>query len=329
MYLEALRASARRTFIITCIVPLVASAIVASYQGWRNWPRLFAEDAMIAVFVGSFFWVSIPIIDAYSKRLRLHWQWVFRIVNWTLVYNAGVLAGMAAQASLGVFPWGRYASNFGEAFLPGTLISTICCTAFTIHMGVKYQSQYEIAQARLSSLESRLRPHFLFNTLNSIVALIPEDPASAERVTVKLADLLRYSLDSADRSTVLLEQELKVTTDYLEIEKTRFGSRLSYSIDVPPELLHTQVPPFCLQTLVENSVKYGGGEIRVHACNGAGKLILTIWDSGDGFTGKPKEIPGHGLHDLRKRLAALWGNHAALEFPQQPSGATVQISIPT
>jgi LytS/YehU family sensor histidine kinase len=218
---------------------------------------------------------------------------------------------------------------FWEGVLPGTLICTICCVAYTIHEGVKYQSQYEIAQARLASLESRLRPHFLFNTLNSIVALIPEDPASAERVTVKLADLLRYSLDSADRRTVSLEQELKVTIDYLEIEKTRFGSRLHYSIDVPPDLRSTQVPPFCLQTLVENSVKYGGGEIRVQASNGAGKLILTVWDSGDGFHAKYKEIPGHGLHDLRQRLAALWGSNAALDYPQQTSGAAVQVSIPS
>ncbi len=97
------------------------------------------------------------------------------------------------------------------------------------------------------------------------MALIPEDPDAAERMTERLSALLRYSLDATLQNTVRLEQELKVATDYLEIEKTRFGGRLQYSIDVPLELMSTAVPPFSLQTLVENSVKYGGGEIRVSA----------------------------------------------------------------
>jgi len=193
---------------------------------------------------------------------------------------------------------------------------------------LKYRAQYETAQARLSSLESRLHPHFLFNTLNSIMALIPEDPARAERVTEKLATLLRYSLDATTRSTVRLEQELKVATDYLEIEKTRFGERLRYSIDVPETLLQAEVPPFCLQTLVENSVKYGGGEIRVSVQNGNGRLLLRVWDSGNGFPVKPELPAGHGLHNLKDRLDALWGSKAAVEFPREESGTTVQISLP-
>src|SRR5205814_9913550 len=116
---------------------------------------------------------------------------------------------------------------------------------------LKYKAQYETAQARLSSLESRLRPHFLFNTLNSIMALIPEDAEAAERMTARLAALLRYSLDTTEHRTVSLEQEVKVATEYLEIEKARFGERLNYLIDVPHELLRKEIPPFSLQTLVE------------------------------------------------------------------------------
>jgi LytS/YehU family sensor histidine kinase len=282
---------------------------------------------VIAVFVGSVFWLWEPLITTYAGQLRPKWKWFFRITVWTLGLNIGIGCGFAAL-TMGVFPWDRYWSLMWDAFLPGIIINTICFTAFTIHEGVKYQLCYELAQARLESLEARLRPHFLFNALNSVVALIPEDPALAEQVTVKLADLLRYSLDAERRSTVPLEQELKVTTDYLEIEKTRFGERLRYSIDVPSEVLRAQVPPFSLQTLVENSVKYGGGEIRVRAQNGNGKLVLTVWDSGSEFGGKQKETPGHGLHDLRKRLTALWGSDAALEYPQDAGGAAVAVSVP-
>jgi LytS/YehU family sensor histidine kinase len=215
-----------------------------------------------------------------------------------------------------------------DSIVPNTVIGVLCFIGFTLYEGLQYKAQYETAQARLSSLESRLRPHFLFNTLNSIMALIPDDPSAAERLTERLATLLRYSLDATNQSTVRLEQELKVAIDYLDIEKTRFGDRLQYTIDVPDTLMKLQVPPFSLQTLVENSVKYGGGEIRVSARNGNGRLVLRVWDSGDGFPEKPELPEGHGLRNLKERLDALWGSGASVEFPREEGGTTVQISMP-
>ena len=118
-------------------------------------------------------------------------------------------------------------------------------------------------------------------------------------------------------------------TDKRDSGFIRFGSRLQYFVDVPQHLMPAEVPPFCLQTLVENSVKHGGDEIRVCARNGGSRLILSVWDSGSGFTeGKKVGTPGHGLDNLRGRLAALWGSNAALEFPQNGEGTTVQISLP-
>jgi two-component system sensor histidine kinase LytS len=130
------------------------------------------------------------------------------------------------------------------------------------------------------------------------------------------------------QNTVRLEQELKVAADYLEIEKSRFGGRLQYSIDVPLELMWTAVPPFSLQTLVENSVKYGGGEIRVSAHNGNGRVLLRVWDSGKGFPLDVQLPEGHGLHNLKDRLDALWGSKAAVEFPREEAGTMVQVSLP-
>lgn len=147
-------------------------------------------------------------------------------------------------------------------------------------------------------------------------------------MTERLAALFRFSLDSTHRSTVRLEHELKITTDYLEIEKTRFGSRLQYSVDVPPDLMQAEVPPFSLQTLVENSVKYGGSSIHLSAQNGNGRLVLNVWDSGSGFP-EGKALPaGHGLYNLQARLVALWGSNATLDFPRENPGTTVRISLP-
>ena len=193
-------------------------------------------------------------------------------------------------------------------------------------------------EARLASLESRVRPHFLFNALNSAIALIPEDPRRAERVLERLAGLLRFSLDTA-AAVVPLGDELRVVIDYLEIERVRFGDRLRYEIDVPDELRGALIPAFAVQTVVENSVKYAvserkdGARIAVRGRRGAGGLRLEITDDGPGFSGEIWQ-PGHGLDALRARLDALYGPAARLIAPIAPAGggggggAGVAIELP-
>lgn len=188
-------------------------------------------------------------------------------------------------------------------------------------------------EARLSSLESRIHPHFLFNTLNSISSLIQEDPQRAERLVEQLAALLRFSLDSNQRSTVALKQEIKITRDYLEIEKARIGDRLRYSIDIPLELELIEVPPLAIQTLVENSLKYGvsprreGGEVSITARIAMGRVLVEVSDDGPGFA-RGAIISGHGLDNLQSRLAALFDNAAALDIAMREGRTVVSISLP-
>ena len=126
-------------------------------------------------------------------------------------------------------------------------------------------------EAQLASLESRVQPHFLFNTLNSIASLIPSDPRGAERMTTQLASLLRSSLDAANGALVPLADELRTVRDYLDIERVRFGSRMKPELTIDAAAENALVPRFSLQTLVENSVKYAiaprrdGGRIAVRA----------------------------------------------------------------
>jgi len=178
-----------------------------------------------------------------------------------------------------------------------------------------------------------VRPHFLFNALNSAIALIPDDPQRAENLLVRLAGLLRFSLDTA-AAMVSLGDELGVVVDYLEIERVRFGDRLRYEIDVPDELRGAQVPAFAVQTVVENSVKYAvstrkeGARITVRGRRAAGRLRLDITDDGPGFTGDIWQ-PGHGLDALRARLEALYGPAARLIAPVDVGGgAGVAIELP-
>jgi LytS/YehU family sensor histidine kinase len=189
------------------------------------------------------------------------------------------------------------------------------------------------AEARLASLESRLHPHFLFNTLNAISALIPEDPARAEQLVEQLAALLRFSLDAGERHTVALGTELAIVRAYLGIEQARLGDRLRCAVDVADGLHTCEVPPLALHTIVQNSVKHvaaarsGATEIRVGAETQNGRLRLRVWDAGPWF---PLETvpPGHGLDTLRARLDVLYRGQGRLDVERVDGGKVVSISLP-
>jgi LytS/YehU family sensor histidine kinase len=188
-------------------------------------------------------------------------------------------------------------------------------------------------EAQLASLESHIRPHFLFNTLNTISSLIQDDPKLAESLLGKLAALLRFSLDSNQQRVSPLGIELKIVSYYLEIESARFGDRLRYEIVVPPEMQSVEVPVFSLQTLVENSVKHAvanrieGGAIRIAARDEDGVICLEVCDDGPGFTTDAIR-PGHGLDNLQGRLAALFGSEAKLEITSDTGHTTVRLRFP-
>jgi LytS/YehU family sensor histidine kinase len=188
-------------------------------------------------------------------------------------------------------------------------------------------------EAQLASLEARLQPHFMFNTLNAITALIQENPDEAERTVERLAALLRFSLDATERGLVPLSHELKIVTDYVEIERTRFGERLAYTVDVDPEAADCEVPPLAVQTLVENSIKHAiaprpsGGRLRVEASTAGHRIVLSVWDDGPGFTADAMG-PGHGLDNLRGRLAARFGADASLEVGRRDGGMRVTLTLP-
>jgi len=189
------------------------------------------------------------------------------------------------------------------------------------------------AEARFASLESRVHPHFLFNTLNSISALVREDPAEAERMIERLAALLRFSLDSQHDGVVPLREELRVVKDYLEIEKVRFGARLRYRIEASEAAEARMVPALSVQTLVENSVKFAvgtkreGTEIVVSAEIEGGRLRVAVRDDGPGFDPAAKRKAGHGLDLLERRLKSLFGDSTAFEMDGTEGRAVVAFSV--
>jgi signal transduction histidine kinase len=193
----------------------------------------------------------------------------------------------------------------------------------------------ELARAELRALRAQVNPHFLFNTLNSIAALIAEDPHAAEDVVTRLADVFRYALTSTEADTVRLGDELAFVRSYLAIEQVRLADRLRIDEQIAPGLDRTFVPPLLLQPLVENAVRYAiaprtqGGTITICARRDGDSLVLVVADDGPGFT--PGGLPqGHGvgLESVRERLR-LAGTGHSLQLDTAPGqGTRITITLP-
>jgi signal transduction histidine kinase len=197
--------------------------------------------------------------------------------------------------------------------------------------------QIDLAEAKLATLENRLRPHFLFNTLNAIAALVREDPGGAEIMIGQLSDLLRASLRTDVRTEVRLEDELHLVRQYLAIQQARFQDRLHISVDATDAARAAYVPQLILQPLVENAVRHGiapresGGSVWVYADRPDGRLRLTVEDDGVGIGNAPAANAGSGigLEGLKSRLAHLYGAEQRVDVAERkPTGTRVMIEIP-
>ena len=183
-----------------------------------------------------------------------------------------------------------------------------------------------LAQARLQALQSQMNPHFLFNTLHTISALMHKDVDAADRMIMKLSELLRLALDNTEIHEVPLSQELDFLQRYLEIEQTRFRERLQIELNIAPDTLQCRVPNLVLQPLVENAIRHGverharPGRIVLRAQRHENQLALEVQDNGAGLPdGKPLR-EGIGLTNTRTRLHQLYGDAQKFELKNVASG---------
>jgi two-component system, LytTR family, sensor kinase len=196
----------------------------------------------------------------------------------------------------------------------------------------------QLTRARLDALKMQLHPHFLFNTLNTIAALVRRDPRQAEQMIVRLGELLRMTLENDARNEVTLRQELEFLEKYLEIERTRFHDRLTIDRQVDPHSLEAQVPSMILQPIVENAIRHGvakragAGRIRITAEQINGSLSLKVCDDGHGLrsgTEAETDKTSVGLANTRARLQQLYGADHRFELGKAPDGGLeVLIMVP-
>ena len=211
--------------------------------------------------------------------------------------------------------------------------------ALRVEMSFEEQKRL-LLEARLDALQRQINPHFLFNTLNSIAALVRSRPELAREMTVKLANILRALLKEHD-AFVPLREELKFTDDYLDIEVVRFGAdKLHVEKEIDPRSLEVLVPSILLQPLIENSIKHGleprihGGTVTLRSRLEGDRVFIEVADDGVGMNGRPisalrRTGAGIGMKNVQERLEVLYGNQASFNVNSSPGrGTLVSIEIP-
>jgi LytS/YehU family sensor histidine kinase len=198
------------------------------------------------------------------------------------------------------------------------------------------QLETRLVEAQLKTLQQQLHPHFLFNTLHAISALMHRDVNAADRTLVRLSDLLRMTLEGLGQQEVSLKSELEFLSKYLEIERTRFADRLLVRFDVQPEALDTFVPTLLLQPLVENAIKHGiakkagPGHIDITAKRDHDKLWIEVRDDGVGLSDTALDAlqKGIGVSTTRARLQHQFGADYRFEFHRLTQGVAVVVALP-
>jgi LytS/YehU family sensor histidine kinase len=227
--------------------------------------------------------------------------------------------------------------NWFLSGLPATTLAyfAIIMLSYAVRSAARLRERdAELRDAQLAALRMQLQPHFLFNSLNAIMALVrDQETAQAVRALALLGDVLRATVNAGEAHTTTLRQELEFVSRYLDIERIRFGDRLRVTVDVPDELLGMPVPTFVLQPFVENSLKHGvlreraGNEITIRARDGNGALTLTVRDDGRGLA-NGTTTSGVGIANARARLQRMYDGAATLEVRNAEPGVEVEIRLP-
>jgi len=265
-------------------------------------------------------WLGLPLKKIIPRVITA--SFITGIVIYALVFAASYFSGTMNRDELTVgMPIAGAINTSGVIFLWSLIY-------FAVHYLENYKKkeiesliwEAAVKDYELKTLKSQLNPHFMFNAMNSIRALIEEDREAAKAALTKLSNILRYSLQMEKMESVPLEEEMETVRNYLDLERIRFEDRLKYTLYVDPQSENIEIPPMMIQTLVENGIKHGiskrttGGEIDVKTslqiANGKSQLKIEIENSGHLSANELKNSSGFGINNTKHRLNLLYGEEA-------------------
>ena len=317
--------------------------VVASGREIESWSRPF-----LVYLSGAWLWAAFtPAIATLVRRVPLERRrfWLPLVAHATLFVALSLIdtafdtwwyATLTDTARRPFLPAALGQSNtnlFSYAVVVVAAHALAYYRAYRERMVAAARLEAQLAQTQLRVLRAQLHPHFLFNTLNAIAALMHRDVEAADRMLARLSELLRTAIDTSDVQEVSLADELAFVERYLEIERTRFSDRLDVRMDVASDVYGAAVPHLLLQPLVENAVRHGiapragAGRIEVSAKRSDGHVLLAVRDDGVGSRGRDRE--GTGLGVTRERLRHLYGDAARLRSGDRAGGGfEVEIVLP-
>jgi len=319
------------------IAPLLAAPLLGNDLRELAWPgTVRTVAAMYLPFIA----IPLGCHAVYETAVprwiaRLGYRPVRFAAHAVVTTAVAVIAGTAIWPVLGAVVDVRHDSLAGFltrsviitwAFvLPALLLQELRARADKIERAERAQRQLAL-EAQLQALQARTNPHFFFNSINTVACLISEDPELAERTLERIADIVRYALESSPAREVALARELAIVRDYLEVQAARFGARLRWSVDVAPDAAGALVPPLIVQPLVENAVLHGvasrirGGEVEVRARRIGDVVRIEVRDDGPGPEGSSHAGTGTSIADLTTRLALLYGGAGRMTSGRGPDG---------
>jgi sensor histidine kinase YesM len=320
--------------------PLVGSTVAVAYAIGRLDLRALGTGLAITGTLALFWKLDRALIYPHLKRIPQDW---LRMEMELFVSVAGHLLGaLLALVACGyvfgfkVTPTASWLLLIGIIMVFPILHGAEMAVGYYRQLREKERVEQELrslaTQAELKALKAQIDPHFLFNTLNTIAALIHINPTQAEATVERLAQMFRYVLAGSERGQVPLEEELAFVDDYLEIERARFGERLRVTREIAPEVLEVPVPSLILQPLVENAVRHGQGsdgsvDLTIRVQPQGDEIQITIADHGPGMHQEDRKEAGHGLRNVDERLRKTYGR--GLEVGQnKPSGTAVRVYVP-
>ncbi|HTR02187.1 MAG TPA: histidine kinase [Thermoanaerobaculia bacterium] len=264
-----------------------------------------------------------------------------------LVSATWVGLGVLLAAALGLVPAfaglpGRFSAQAVTLFAAGVLLYLLAAALNYVLLALDAAAEAErreaelailAREAELAALKAQIRPHFLFNSLNSIASLAASDPPRAQQMCVKLGDFLRRSLSLGEKASISVGEELELSRAYLAVEELRFGARLEVEEELDDRGNRCLVPPLLLQPLIENAVRHGiatrveGGTLRVGVACGGGRLRILVENPYDPES-PSRPGGGRGLANVRQRLTARYGEEALFAAKRLADRYLVVISVP-
>jgi two-component system, LytTR family, sensor kinase len=331
------------------------AVLIMRFGEGRNAPWLPLFATSLATWLP---WaLATPWVVNLTRRYRLHRGMSVRTVAVHLAAFATISAVAEAWSALlqVLFnPWGnRQPPTFWDTWSITLLYQVVMfLIAYALILTITYlvdsrenvarqmtetaRLNEELSKAQLAALRRQMEPHFMFNTLNSIAALVRDRRNDAAvSMIVGLSEFLRRATEDSHRSQVTLAEEVEYLQRYLDIQKVRFGERLQVSVDIPADLLDAQVPNLLLQPLVENAIKHGiakrvvGGNVRVTGARKDRSVWLSVYNDGPSFPTDWQTNGGVGLANLRTRLKILHGDGSELQMQRAGAeGVEVVVTLP-